>query len=95
MELVPAQSPRSGAHGRRPVGDHSADNQTRLLDHAGLMPAWRSGQCSHRGAVATAHGLRCTPSCRDCGNFMAFALKFGRPKTFDVADGDGRPVGGV
>lgn len=62
-----------------------AKRRKRLMGHAALEAVWRDGRCSHPESVVAAYGLAVTLSCRDCDKLMSFLLRFGRPKTFDVA----------
>lgn len=63
-----------------------------LMYKAELDEVWKDGRCIHPGPTLHLYGIFAQMKCDVCGAEMLFRLKFGRPKTFEVAIND-RPVG--
>lgn len=62
------------------------------LDKTELDQVWKDGRCNHSRPTLHLYGIFAQLECDVCNQEMLFRLKFGRPKTFEVAINN-RPVG--
>lgn len=63
-----------------------------LMNKTKLDGVWKDGRCRHTKPRLHLYGILAQLECNACNQEMLFRLKFGRPKTFEVAINN-RPVG--